>query len=422
MRTIVSLRLAAPLAIALTLSTSFTPIAIGQVPTGSIAIEQFNQFQMLSAWSLVHGADQQTFNGAAAKDTVQVPSGDYTFFIQQPKGLVPLLTLSNGTTVLQSVEVPQISFTYDGVSPLKITVQFQIKESGKVGINSEPNGIPFDLLGPSNFVLQGVTPASYTALPLGQYSVHYLPKGCTPPPPKSGELARDGRIDFMISIKCSTLQQVLSKDAKTIDFVSGTVNGEQVAFMDVPKTEWYATYVDNVTRKGVMGGYKSPSGKPLGKFGPNDPVTLAQLARIAHEIAGLNEVEAYRPPVNETTPDWAKRYIASAEQRDWAIFVDATVNVNRPATRGEVLMTLLQALNIPLQWPTGTAFRDVSRRTPYAAAIETAAQLGVVAGSAAGGSSSFGPQNPINRAELAKVLTKFMDKYGSRAGTGSLIH
>ena len=128
-----------------------------------------------------------------------------------------------------------------------------------------------------------------------------------------------------------------------------------------------------------------------------------------------------RLPINTKAQGaWYSPYIASAEDQGWTIYSSATVDPNRPATRGEVLVTLLQALDVPLAWQTGTVFTDVNRRTAYAGAIETASAAGLVDGRKdANGNltNEFGPADPINRAELAKILSQMIDTYKT-VGTG----
>ena len=87
-----------------------------------------------------------------------------------------------------------------------------------------------------------------------------------------------------------------------------------------------------------------------------------------------------------------------------------------------MLVTLLQALNIPLQWPTGKLFNDVSRRTPYASAIETAARQGLVSGITGPDgvlTGGFGPDRPVNRAELAKIVSQAVTKFRLAIGQQS---
>ena len=86
----------------------------------------------------------------------------------------------------------------------------------------------------------------------------------------------------------------------------------------------------------------------------------------------------------------------------------------RSATRGEVLVTLLQSLDIRLEWQKGDVFEDVSPRTPYAGAIETAAHDKIVSGHTDEFGvtlGTFGPIDPVNRAEMAKILSRILEIY-----------
>jgi uncharacterized membrane protein YeaQ/YmgE (transglycosylase-associated protein family) len=165
------------------------------------------------------------------------------------------------------------------------------------------------------------------------------------------------------------------------------------------------------------------NGAHNGIFGAGDPVTIAQLAKIAHETIKLDENTVTAFPINPNAQrGWFKNYIASAEEQGWVVFVDGTVDPNRPATRGEVLMTLLQIFDIPMQWTKGTRFTDVPKKTPYASAIETAAAEGIVSGSAnADGTPTglFHPNDPITRAEMAKILIQVHEKYQQESSSSS---
>ena len=87
-----------------------------------------------------------------------------------------------------------------------------------------------------------------------------------------------------------------------------------------------------------------------------------------------------------------------------------------------MLVTLYQALDLPLQWQKGKTFSDVTTRTAYAGAIETAATKKIVEGrkdDKGNDIGTFGPTDPINRAELAKVLSKMIDTYRLSASSSS---
>ncbi len=175
-----------------------------------------------------------------------------------------------------------------------------------------------------------------------------------------------------------------------------------------------------VTKVGVMSGYRDANGAPAGEFGPGNNVNVAELAKIAHAVAGLSELTSGEGAVNPKAEGWYRGIIGSAEQRGWTIYADGTIDPTRAATRGEVLVTLLQALNVNMTWQTGAVYKDVSLRTPYAAAIETATREGLVAGTTASdGSKTFAPASPINRAELAKMLAVAVQKYKAGVSKGS---
>jgi hypothetical protein len=199
------------------------------------------------------------------------------------------------------------------------------------------------------------------------------------------------------------------------DYVTVTIGGERITFTDAPMKAWYAPYVARVARAGIITGYRDKSGNLTGKYGTIDNVTLAQLAKIAHEVAGIDEMKARSAPRNQRAKGtWFEKYIASAESLHWQVFSDHRVDPSRPATRGEVTTTLLQALNVLRVWPLGKMFHDVAPTSDYAASIETAAKDDVVSGytnSYGNPTGQFGPDNPVNRAEMAKFVGNAIDVY-----------
>jgi hypothetical protein len=266
----------------------------------------------------------------------------------------------------------------------------------------------------------GVTPEEYLQMPIGNYSVQYKPQGCDQPSAKSTKLEKSGSAYFMIEIVCKDFRPVTEKKAET---VSADIGNQTIVFTDVPTDAWFAPYVMTIAKRGIMSGYTNFDGSLNGIFGAGDPVTIAQLAKIAHETIKLDENTVTAFPINPNAQrGWFKNYIASAEEQGWVVFVDGTVDPNRPATRGEVLMTLLQIFDIPMQWTKGTRFTDVPKKTPYASAIETAAAEGIVSGSAnADGTPTglFHPNDPITRAEMAKILIQVHEKYQQESSSSS---
>ncbi len=405
------------LSVAVLFAVPITPLRAAVtdvVPDGSVSISQKSDSGQLSAWQLV-STSQTTFSGSGAAQGLSIPSGTYTFFIVQPQGLRTEIRLLSGSTLLQTVEHPQVTFTTNNNTHLTLDVRFYAGDTGNVSVASDPQGVAFQLTGPNGIALGGATPDSFDGLQLGLYSIRYiLPESCPPVPAKSSQLELHGRVDFSISIHCASLKAPLDPSKDATKFVSVPVNGKPVVLFDVPLSAWFSTYVYEVAKRGIIVGYRGTDGAPSGQFGPENPVTLAELAKIALAVAGLNADPAVSKIAHSSAAGWNIPYIAAAESRDWLAYLDPLVDVNRPATRGEVLATLLQALDIPLRWPKGTLFSDVTRRTLYASAIETAARDGIVSGTTASGVTmlpAFGPSASINRAEFSKIITLAMEKY-----------
>ena len=143
------------------------------------------------------------------------------------------------------------------------------------------------------------------------------------------------------------------------------------------------------------------------------------IKKIAVVIAGIQLDTCLAETSNLTARgSWSVRYVACAESKQWSLYSDGTVDVKRPATRAEVVGLILEAFQVPMQqWSgSGSLFIDVDASTQYTPAIVTAVLNGIITGYAdANGNltGAFGPQNPINRAELAKMLSIALQKYGS---------
>jgi lysophospholipase L1-like esterase len=157
-----------------------------------------------------------------------------------------------------------------------------------------------------------------------------------------------------------------------------------------------------------MSGYRDAKGNPSRQFGPSISMSYAELAKIAGSLAG-------KPPTTETPKNrsargqWAAGYIKAAEDMHLSVFTPS-LNVNRPASRGAVVQTLLEALGAPLV-PASTSFQDVPATGPYARAIATAVKLGLIRGDTdmqGRSRGTFRPDAPIGRAEVATILSQIL--------------
>jgi hypothetical protein len=382
--------------------------------TGSLTVEQVTKDEMYGTWTLLKPGNTQTSGSGKVAPGMMLGAGTYTIIINPPEGAVATLRLYNRDAEVKLLERQQMTFSVADGDALKLTINYSFTLVGLVSVQSDPSGLEFTLTGPNNIKQQGVTPYSLENAPAGQYKVQYgTLDGCVLPAPKALNLEKEKRVTFDLTLSCDAAD-TLRKRQKTSDdkYVTNTVEGQSITFRDVPQGAWFADSVFKAAKRGVIGGYKNADGELTGEFGPGNNVTVGELAKIAHKIAGLEETAASEPRNIMAQGQWFGGFIASAEERGWTIYIDGTIDPTRFATRGEVMVTLMQALNVPLKWQKGAVFTDVSVRLPYASAIETAAGLKIVEGRKGDDgklTGEFGPGEFINRAELAKIIVTAMD-------------
>lgn len=391
---------------------------------GTILIEQTNAFEQdtLGKWTLLKPNNEQEVRKDANNTLVDQPAGLYTLFVEPPAGAVASIKTFHGTELLMHVQRPQIAFTLHDGEELRITIHHNLIRTGLVSVQSDPPGLNFSLEGPNKFKTTGTTPASFENKPEGLYQVQYgTLEGCKTPPVESQKLTIDSRASFNFTLECDSADELRDRQSDMHNnngegYVTITIDQQDVLLSDVPQNAWFSSFVFNAARLNVLGGYKDDEGKPTGLFGPENNVTVAELAKIAHRLGGVSE-ESFigKNPENPgALGTWFSPFIASAESRGWMIYNDATIDPLRPATRAEVIATFMQALDKPLKWQKGQLFSDVTLRTPYAAAIETAAADKIIDGRNNENGNPlhlFAPNDPINRAEIAKMIDAVLKMY-----------
>lgn len=193
----------------------------------------------------------------------------------------------------------------------------------------------------------------------------------------------------------------LSDLMNTLDDLSGP------AFTDVNDSDWYGPYVASVSAWGIVSGYRDERGEPTGKFGPANPVTVAEILKMAFEAAQVNEDQCGLVPslLPQALGHWAAKYVSCGEQNNIRILRDLSVDLNRPATRAEVLAVIHDAFGDTIP-PIFANFKDTAGHT-LEADIAFAYLRGVVSGDkdALGiETGTFRPNDPVNRAETAKII------------------
>ncbi len=191
----------------------------------------------------------------------------------------------------------------------------------------------------------------------------------------------------------------LKQQAKGLKF-----KNHMIPFMDTDDDQWYTGYVSAVKNRGIISGYKDVAGNELGEFRPANNITVAEILKIALETAGKGKASG-TPGLRSALNHWAKEYVKKAEELGVDL-VESDVDLNRPATRGEVVRLMLEALDIDPDAITSTDFSDVPRLHKHALFIQYAKELGIVSGD--DNTGNFRPDAPINRAEAAKIADQIL--------------
>ena len=389
--------------------------------TATITVEQVALAGTLGSWLLSLPDHSQRSGTAASHVLTDVPSGNYIVYATLPSGTKSTIRIYRAGVQDAFFERQQTPFAVYPGDDIRIVIHYHLEKTGTIAVQSDPEGTAFTLSGPDNYSVSGVTPQTYLDLPEGQYKLQYesFGEGCVKPAPKAGQLVDDGRLSFQLKFDCPTANKVRERAAKdTTKFLKIVVEGKEVVLQDVQQSDWFSTFVFEAAKRNILSGYRDAAGQPTGAFGPGNSVTVAELSKIAHRMSGLSE-EAFTntPPKNPAgSGQWFSPFLASSENRGWIIYADGTIDPARPATRGEVIVTLMQAFDVPLKWQKGNIFTDVPVTYAYAAAIETAAGDEVIAGRAdAEGESTglFDPNAAITRAETAKIITTILSTYKS---------
>ncbi|MFH1737892.1 MAG: S-layer homology domain-containing protein [bacterium] len=229
-------------------------------------------------------------------------------------------------------------------------------------------------------------------------------------PPESDQERKLLRAQAKTRIHASALpRSAPSVIAERRGLLAAVVDDIEVLYRDVPTDSWFAPYVASVIEEGIAQGYKDEEGEPTGEFGVSDPVTHAQVIKMALESSD-NDLSDLPPPRNSSAQGtWASSYIARGEELQLDVLTSG-LDVHASATRGEVIHTILEVLRIPLIANIDLvkeSYKDLPASHPYAKAIITATLHGLIEGDTdENGSllSTVRPNDHINRAEVAKII------------------
>lgn len=198
-----------------------------------------------------------------------------------------------------------------------------------------------------------------------------------------------------------------SNAADFSDVVARLDDFSSPVFKDVHAGDWYNPYVSSLAEWGIITGYKDGQGAQTGQFRPGNPVTVAEVLKMAMEAAQVDVDTCVQEPLNPYAQNhWALNYVACAEEMGVRLLQpQMATRLDREARRAEVLSIVHDAFSIEVL-PLYANYSDTAGH-PLEADIAYATLSGVVSGDtdAAGNQKgTFRPDDFINRAESAKVI------------------
>ena len=188
------------------------------------------------------------------------------------------------------------------------------------------------------------------------------------------------------------------------------------SFYDVPSGEWYATWVGQAADKGLMSGYKDARGNLTGWFGPDDPITRAQVATVLWRMAGGKAASGASFP-DVSPSDWHYQAVSWCVRAGIVTGYTAGADKgrfrpDRAVTRQELAVMVwryARYAGVDVSYPDPTPFKSTSDWRSVdswaSEALTWTSAAGVLSGSVnADGTRSVLPLGTATRAQASKVF------------------
>jgi len=219
--------------------------------------------------------------------------------------------------------------------------------------------------------------------------------------PSNVSLSEDGTALILLTKDFSQFV-VVDKNAlgKSEIFDSLHFAAEKFLPADVDESHWAYAYLKELFERGIMTGYGDTK-----LMGPDNNLTRAEAVKML--VLALEK--EFKPCVGAPfkdviKDDWACSYIVSAKKLGWVtgygngLFMQA-----KNISRAEALKILLFAKGVKIEPERKLRFSDVLSTDWFFKIVNYAAEKGIVSGYS---NKIFRPNNPITRAEFAKILVE----------------
>lgn len=202
-------------------------------------------------------------------------------------------------------------------------------------------------------------------------------------------------------VTCTVSNEYGSVTSRT---ATATVNYGAGGFIDIPCDVWFFEDVKRAAESGLINGVSEI------QFAPYENITIGatiKLAACLHELHNTGKVTLTNGSVN-----WYDTYVEYAEANGIILRDEWDEAYNKTATRAEFVWIMYKALPaysyIDPNPVADNAIPDVPSDIGYSGPIYVFYRAGILTGSDAKG--TFNPDKPIQRCEVAAVLTRMVDE------------
>jgi peptidoglycan/xylan/chitin deacetylase (PgdA/CDA1 family) len=178
-------------------------------------------------------------------------------------------------------------------------------------------------------------------------------------------------------------------------------------FADVPSTSTHAASITSTKALGIT------QGCGVDRYCPADPVSRAQMASFLTRAFGLpaGPIDVFRDVEPDSTHATSIGSVFGAGITEGCRADGPDYCPLDPVSRAQMASFLARTLELP-DGPSD-AFVDVAPGSPHAAAIGATQQAGITQGcSTAAGTSTFCPDQPVTRAQMASFLVRALGADG----------
>lgn len=187
-------------------------------------------------------------------------------------------------------------------------------------------------------------------------------------------------------------------------------------FSDVPGSEWFYTYVTDLTTSGVLNGY------PDGTFRPNGAVKFSEALKMILIAAGYPEQAA-------TGSHWASGYLARAQAdsllpasvlADMAKLKNPYDMLERNISRYDIAEITSRAMKLTAVAVASSPFTDMEATDAYAPYVMSLYNAGIITGDTdKNGQPIYNGKYAIRRSEFAAVIWRVQNYVRTGSANGA---